>query len=299
MLIGCPNCGTNFSVPDSALGPKGRTLKCAKCGHKWFQAPILVSGSLGMDDEPLAPRRPAPPPPEPPSRPRAPQSPPPPPPPPPPPEPLPDFSIAPANSAAAAAALAAAAFDLNIDPDDAPLGPGTPTASDHQPLPESLTRPTLAKRRGGATAGLWLLLVLLLLVCAGAAIYYFQDKVVQVWPPAENVLLDLGLRHEKAGAGLELRNAGTPERVVYNDTDMLIVRGVIANVSDRTRMVPPMKLMLLDKDKHVVQQKIDQPPVTSLDPGGTASFKIQLQRPDANAVEVNVVFVDPSETVGK
>ena len=105
----------------------------------------------------------------------------------------------------------------------------------------------------------------------------------------------LGLKAEKPGAGLELRNAGTPERMIFNETDVLIVRGVIANVSDRTRPVPSMKLMLLDKDHKVVQEKIDQPPVTSLDTGGTASFKIQLQRPDPSAVEVNVIFVDAAE----
>ena len=38
MFITCPNCNTRFSIPDGALGDKGRTLKCAKCGHKWFQS---------------------------------------------------------------------------------------------------------------------------------------------------------------------------------------------------------------------------------------------------------------------
>jgi predicted Zn finger-like uncharacterized protein len=276
MLIGCPNCGTNFSVPESALGAKGRTLKCAKCGHKWFQAPLVEPGPFDLDDFPEPPRRSQP---EPELRARR--------------EPEPEPAPMPetGNLAAAAAARAAATFDMNLDMDEET---SAADGSDHQPLPESLTRRAEPKRKG-STAGLWLLLVLLLLVCAGAGGYYFQDRVVALWPPAEGILMDLGLRHEKPGAGLELRNAGTPERMVFNDTDMLIVRGVIANISDRTRMVPPMKLMLLDKDKKVVQEKIDQPPVTSLDPGGTASFKIQLQRPDATAVEVNVIFVDPSE----
>ena len=98
-----------------------------------------------------------------------------------------------------------------------------------------------------------------------------------------------------AGAGLELRNAGTPERFVQNDVEVLIVRGIIANISDRERPVPTMKLVLLDRDKAVVQEKQAPPPVTALDPGGTAGFRIILERPDPNAVEVNVLFVDPNE----
>ena len=286
MLISCPNCGTNFSVPDTALGNKGRTLKCAKCAHKWFQTPLTDTPSSDLDEDSFQ----SPPP-------KAPQ--------PPPsykqaePESAPDGL----RDAPAAAARAAAAFNIGLDLDDeAPTFPRDSGISldldDNQPIPKSLSQPHPAKRKSN-TAGLWALLVIMLLICAGDAGYVYQDRVVEMWPPADGLLLDVGLRHEKPGAGLELRNAGTPERMVYNDVDILIVRGVIANISDRARMVPSMKLMLLDKDKHVVQEKIDQPPITSLEPGGTAGFKIQLQRPDANAIEVNVVFVDPTETEAK
>ncbi|HLO78900.1 MAG TPA: zinc-ribbon domain-containing protein, partial [Magnetospirillum sp.] len=64
MLISCPNCATNFSVPDKALGQSGRTLKCAKCGHKWFQSPARIDHDFGLDEgsfpPPPAPSRPEP-----------------------------------------------------------------------------------------------------------------------------------------------------------------------------------------------------------------------------------------------
>ena len=170
-------------------------------------------------------------------------------------------------------------------------GTGETDYTTRETLAESVTQPQKVKRRGVHTG----LLLVLVLVLAEAALYAVQDKVVEMWPSAEGLLLDMGLRVEKPGAGLELSNTGTPEHVVFNDTDMLIVRGVIANVSDRTRMVPPMKLMLLDKDKHVVQEKIYQPPVTSLDPGGKVSFEMRLERSHPAAVELNVVFVNPGE----
>lgn len=293
MLISCPNCATNFSVPDKALAPKGRTLKCAKCGHKWFQNPIAATDDFGLDDTSFS----APPAPE--------------------PEPRPSFNPASFNPV------------RNPDPDlefDAPPPPRPPAANlgagldfdlDDPPVPDMGPRARSEDRRldldlDGApqpipdvfnsrpeakkgTGGLWFLLFLLVLGGAGGAGYYFQDKLVDLWPAAHDLLSDAGLRREKPGAGLELRNAGTPERFVHNDTEVLIVRGIIANVSDRERPVPTMKLVLLDKAKQPVQEKMQAPPVTALDAGGTAGFRIILEKPDPNAVEVNVLFVDQAE----
>jgi hypothetical protein len=194
--------------------------------------------------------------------------------------------------------------DLDFDLDEPPIPdfgprpkPDAPQPefdldAEPAPIPEVFTHQASARKGTGA---LWFLLVLLLLGAAGGAAYYFQDKLIDLWPPAHELLSQAGLRRERPGAGLELRNAGTPERFVQNDMEVLIVRGIIANVSDRERPVPTMKLVLLDRDKAVVQEKTAQPPVTALDPGGTAGFRIILERPDANAVEVNVLFVDPNE----
>jgi len=55
MILECPECRTRYLVPDSAIGPDGRTVRCANCKHSWFQAPAVLDLVARAEAEATAP----------------------------------------------------------------------------------------------------------------------------------------------------------------------------------------------------------------------------------------------------
>lgn len=37
MILECEKCNARYEVPDDSIGPQGRKVRCAKCGHDWVQ----------------------------------------------------------------------------------------------------------------------------------------------------------------------------------------------------------------------------------------------------------------------
>jgi predicted Zn finger-like uncharacterized protein len=56
MILTCPSCGTRYSVDGAKFPSQGRTVRCAKCGHSWHQAPEAApEPEIVQDTPPAAP----------------------------------------------------------------------------------------------------------------------------------------------------------------------------------------------------------------------------------------------------
>lgn len=50
MIITCPTCDTRYTLDDSKVGPQGRKVRCAKCGHMWWQTPQPDEPGFSLND---------------------------------------------------------------------------------------------------------------------------------------------------------------------------------------------------------------------------------------------------------
>lgn len=58
MQIACPACQTRYSVPDGAIPAEGRTVRCAKCRHSWFEKGDGAEAAADDFATPVAPPAP-------------------------------------------------------------------------------------------------------------------------------------------------------------------------------------------------------------------------------------------------
>jgi len=45
MELTCPKCGARYRVAADAVGPDGRTIRCAHCGESWFEGPPALAAA--------------------------------------------------------------------------------------------------------------------------------------------------------------------------------------------------------------------------------------------------------------
>lgn len=133
------------------------------------------------------------------------------------------------------------------------------------------------------------ILALFILVIGGAI--FLREMIIEMVPASEGIYSMVGLSDDSLGAGLSINDVKSTRESI-SGKDVLVVRGVIVNVSKRERDVPMLELRLSDLDGKMVQSARTAPLKSKLTAGDQIGFKIQVEDPSALARRLEVTFIE-------
>jgi len=246
MIIACPACSTRYVVPDSAIGVDGRTVRCAKCRHSWFQEGALPGGEGSPPEAP---------------------------------QPEPD-AAAPASTAPTDEEVPATHANRDEPADPAPPPPPPPAEYDEpavEPPPplagESdddyspfAAEPPFRPRRNplriwtGAAA---VFAVLALGTIAAVSYWGLPD-----WVPVSRPTFAV----EQPDLVLEFPADQQDRRTLPNGTEFFGASGTITNVGRETRAVPSILIVMRDARDRIVYSWEVAPPKAQLAPGESVTI---------------------------
>ena len=240
MIIACPACATRYVVPDSAIGVDGRTVRCAKCRHSWFQA---------------GPELPA--------RPSANAA---------PPEPAP-AATPPVTAAAAPAPVAPAAPPApaaDVPPEPAPrveqARAPAPAAEFVSPVSSFEHQPPFRPRRNPAR--LWTAAGVTFALAVAAMIGLVSWLGFPDWLPVNRPTFGSG----RPDLVLSFPPARQDRRTLPNGTAYFGASGTVTNVGKDLREVPPILIVLRDAQNRIVYTWDVAPPKDKLRPGESVTI---------------------------
>lgn len=282
MKITCPACTKSYTVKASALGDSGRNVKCKNCGERWFAQPESAAASPSTDDIIASAQGFS--------------------------GDLPqklqsmDAHAADIRKAAAdAAAAARAQDDIAFVP-----APSDEAAPSNQLIEGSVSDSSKSLTSGPLSARIKLrsvkptfkrdvpiqsIAAVLALFAVMLSGFIMRDTVVKAAPDLAGIYRLAGL--EVNIRGLAFKDVETV-RARDNGEDILIVKGLVENISSRVRAVPAIQFRIEGKEGEEINVWSIRPATNALQSGESVDFRTTMIAPPASAASIEVRFVERS-----
>ena len=257
-----------YLVAEGAVGPRGRHVRCAHCGHQWRQEP-----ETGLDEELFA-------------------------------EDPPDFLVQDSTPETDADDDPFEnPVDISVDNSVGEHEDSFKTVLQHEidaiPIPDGVKPeahdPVLEQLMAGKTpkgAGFRLskqaggyLTAAMFYVLAFMAFLLMHDSISRAWPPSNLLYNALGITPVMPGEGLTLSNLSAEIQ-----GDKIFLSGKVDNLKSVDQDVPPILATIVDENDKPVGHILLSPPVASLKAEGSIPFEAVYPNRPKNAANVTYAF---------
>lgn len=270
MLLNCPSCTISYQIPDDAVGPSGRKVKCHKCGHVWHAMPREEAEPAPAADAGQALAA------------------------------TPDDdgwngeSGRVADAPGAQEELDELRGLLDGTGLEKTVGAEAGKGEDAAPARRRARLPGMAGMAGvrgvrgtGLSAPRMMVIAALAGLVAGGALWLRHD-IVEALPGTARLYAAAGLPVNLRG--LEFHNVGF-ETVIENGLPVLAVRGEVVNVTEQPVDIPDISYSLRNHRMQEIYAWTGKPSRRAVAPAERASFATRLLAPPVDAEQVQIRFV--------
>ena len=277
MIIACPECETRFKTSAEAIGPNGRTVRCANCSATWFvpaESADLMLDRLALEDIKTSQN-----------------------------EIVEEAKQTTETLRKGLTGQSKHRESLNTGPvvAQSAIAKSSWTGEKieefsargaHSDMRERTER-RRSRRRLWNVMLIWFVPLLLIAALAAGA-YYFRQEIVDRVPKSASLYKAVGI--EVSAPGLAL----TPPITRYAQIDgkpVLIVEGSVRNISGDTLSIPLVSLSLHNSSGQSVAQWNVELETASLEARSSASYLSQYPAPPLDAVELRSRFANELQTI--
>ena len=128
------------------------------------------------------------------------------------------------------------------------------------------------------------------IICLTLSLWFLRFQLTREFPEMVGIYETVGIDVLPAGTGLEFKEI-VYEKTLEEDTEYLWIKGKIVNISDKTRKIPSVMLVLYDGNRKMLDAAVySELYGKKLAPGKDEPFTIWTANPSKSTAEAEITF---------